>query len=135
MDKGHKPTFNVTDNQATKPIKAFLKTENCYWQFLEPTNHCVNAAERAIQTFKTHFISGLCSTDVEWLFQLWNTMTEQAVITCNILRTSRINPKQSTISYMEGVMIGNAFHWPHRAQEQSCTYIQTIYILVGDTRH
>ena len=30
-DKGHKPTFNVTDNQCTKPIKAFLKKENCKW--------------------------------------------------------------------------------------------------------
>ena len=80
-DKGHKPTFNVTNNQAKKPIKAFLRTENCDWQFVEPTNHHVNAAERAIQTFKTHFISGMCSTDVKWPFQLWNTMTEQAVIT------------------------------------------------------
>ena len=34
-DKGHKPTFNVTDNQATKPIKAFLKTENYDWKFVE----------------------------------------------------------------------------------------------------
>ena len=28
-NKGHKPTFNVTDNQCTKPIKAFLQKENC----------------------------------------------------------------------------------------------------------
>ena len=28
-DKGHKPTFKVTDNQCTKPIKAFLQKENC----------------------------------------------------------------------------------------------------------
>ena len=62
-DKGHKPTFNVTDNQCTKPIKAFLKKENCKWQFVEPTNHRINAAKRAIQIYKSHFISGLCSTD------------------------------------------------------------------------
>ena len=30
-NKGHKPTFNVTNNQATKPIKTFLKIENCDW--------------------------------------------------------------------------------------------------------
>ena len=52
-NKGHKPTFNVTNNQCTKPIKAFLQKENCKRQFVEPTNHRVNAAERAIQTFKT----------------------------------------------------------------------------------
>ena len=80
-DKGHKPTFNVTNNQATKPIKSFLKTEQCDCQFVEPTNHRVNAAERAIQTFQNHFISGLCSKDIEWPFQLCNKMTEQAIIT------------------------------------------------------
>ena len=42
-DKGHKPTFNVTNNQATKPVKAFLKTEKCDREFVEPTNHRVNA--------------------------------------------------------------------------------------------
>ena len=47
-DKGHKPTFNVTDNQCTKPIEAFLQKGNCKWQFVEPMNHRVNAAERAI---------------------------------------------------------------------------------------
>ena len=49
-DKGHKPTSNVIDNQCTKPIKAFLEKENCKWQFIKPTNHRVNAAERGIQT-------------------------------------------------------------------------------------
>ena len=42
-DKGHKQTFNVTYNQATKPIKSFLKTEQCDWQLVEPTNHRVNS--------------------------------------------------------------------------------------------
>ena len=28
-DKGHKTIFNVTDNQCTKLIKAFLQKENC----------------------------------------------------------------------------------------------------------
>ena len=35
----------------------------------------VNAAERAIQTFKSHFISGLCGTDGDWPLQLWDTMS------------------------------------------------------------
>ena len=44
MEKGHKPIFNVTDNQATTPIKAYLKKADCRWKFVEPTNHQVNAA-------------------------------------------------------------------------------------------
>ena len=69
-DKGLKPTFNITDNQATKPLKVYLKQKQCKWQFLEPTNHRLNAAGRAIQTFKNHFISGLCTTDTNFPLRL-----------------------------------------------------------------
>ena len=101
-NKGHKPTFNVTDNQCTKPIKAFLQKENCKWQFVEPTNRCVNAAERVIQTFKNHFISGLCSTDSNWTLQLWNHLAEQSVITLNLIRTSHIDPTKSAYHQLHG---------------------------------
>ena len=30
-EKGYTPAFNVTDNQATTPIKAYLKQKNCRW--------------------------------------------------------------------------------------------------------
>ena len=58
-EKVHRPTFNVTNNQETKPTKAFLKTEQCEWQLVEPTNHRVKPAERSIQNFKNNFISVL----------------------------------------------------------------------------
>ena len=64
--KGHKLLLNITDNQATKPLKKFLTEKKCNWQFLEPNNHQVNSVERAIQTFKNHFVSGLASTDHDW---------------------------------------------------------------------
>ena len=87
--------MSVTDNQAIRPLKAYLKEDTCKWQFAEPSNYRVNAAERAIQTFKNHFISGLCSTDLHWPLQLWDELTEQAKTTLNMLRTSRIYPKKS----------------------------------------
>jgi hypothetical protein len=48
--KGFKPKLNVMDNQATKHIKQFLIKNECKLQLVEPHNHRVNAAERAIQT-------------------------------------------------------------------------------------
>ena len=30
-EKRHKPTFNVTENQATAPLKAYLKSKDCKW--------------------------------------------------------------------------------------------------------
>ena len=55
-EKGHKQTFNVTDNQAVTPLKKYLRAQNCRWQFVKPANHRVNAAESVIQTFKNHFV-------------------------------------------------------------------------------
>ena len=100
--KGYKPQFNVTDNQAAAAIKRFMKKEDCEHQFVEPTNHRVNASERAIQTFKNHHISGLCTTDPDWPLQLWDKMTEQSVITLNILRPSRIDPTKSAYHQFHG---------------------------------
>eukprot|EP00804_Cyclotella_cryptica_P002616 CCRYP_010443-RA/>CCRYP_010443-RA protein AED:0.32 eAED:0.22 QI:0/-1/0/1/-1/1/1/0/664 len=101
-DKGFKPAFNVTDNQAATPIKNYLSREGATWQFVEPNNHRVNAAERAIQTYKNHFISGLCTTDSEWPLQLWDNLTEQALITLNLLRTSRVDPTKSAYHQLHG---------------------------------
>ena len=101
-DRGYKPQFSVTDNQASAPIRQFLRQQQCDLQFVEPNNHRVNAAERAIQTFKNHFISGLCITDANFPFQLWNHMATQAVITCNILRRSRLNPELSAYEQLHG---------------------------------
>eukprot|EP00804_Cyclotella_cryptica_P006049 CCRYP_000271-RA/>CCRYP_000271-RA protein AED:0.21 eAED:0.21 QI:0/0/0/1/0/0/7/0/881 len=100
--KGFKPAFNVTDNQAATPTKKYLSTEQASWQFVEPSNHRVNATERAIQTYKNHFISGLCTTDAEWPLQLWDNLTEQAVITLNLLRTSRVDPTKSAYHQLHG---------------------------------
>jgi hypothetical protein len=61
--KGYKPKMNVMDNQATKYIKKFLTEKECDLQILEPHNHRINAAERAIQTFKDAFIAALATTN------------------------------------------------------------------------
>ena len=106
IEKGYKPAFNITDNQGTTLIKDLHKTKGCKWQFVEPSNHRVNAAERAIQTYKDHFISGLCLTGVDWLLQLWNQLTLQAVITMNLLRTSRIDPTKSAYHQLHGHKYG-----------------------------
>ena len=101
-DKGHKPTFNITDNQAAKQIKWYLKQEESEYQIVEPKNHQVNAAEWAIQMFKNHFIRGLCVTDVNWPLQLWDQLTTQAVITCNLLQTSHTDPTKSAYHQHHG---------------------------------
>ncbi len=65
--KGFKHKINIMDNQATKNIKAFLMEQQCKLQLVEPHNHRMNAAERAIQTFKDAFIAALATTNSKFL--------------------------------------------------------------------
>ena len=62
-DRGLKPKFNVMDNEASTTIKKLLTQRDTKFQLVEPHNHRVNAAERAIRTFKNQFIAGLCTVD------------------------------------------------------------------------
>jgi hypothetical protein len=57
--------------------------------------HRRNWAERAIQTFKNNFISGLCTTHPDFPLNLWDKLLPQAVLTLNLLRPYRINPQLS----------------------------------------
>ena len=71
-EKGYLVKLNVMDNQATRYIKQFLTANECKLQLVEPHNHRVNAAERAIQMWKDAFISPLATTDRDFQIQLWD---------------------------------------------------------------
>ncbi len=73
--KGYKLKINIMDNQATKHIKAFLAEQQCQLQLIKPHHHRLNAAERAIQTFKDAFIAALATTDSNFPLQLWDKIT------------------------------------------------------------
>jgi hypothetical protein len=70
--KGLKPTFQTMDNEASTALKHFLHSKDIEFQLVAPYIHQQNAAERAIQTFKNHFIAMLCSTDKKFPIHLWD---------------------------------------------------------------
>ena len=70
---------------------------------MEPHNHRINAAERAIQTFKSHFIAGLCTCDSEFPLALWPHLIQQGQKSLNMMRTSQTYPKLSAYHVLEGV--------------------------------
>jgi hypothetical protein len=80
------------DNQATKYIKQFLEKNKCTLQLVELHNHCVNAAERAIQTFKDAFIAILTTVGSNFPIQLWGRLPLQVQNTLNMMRALRVNP-------------------------------------------
>ncbi len=71
-------------------------------QLVEPHNHRVNAAERAIQTFKDAFIAALAMTDSNFPLQLWDKITPQVQDTLKMMRASRIDPTISAYEALNG---------------------------------
>jgi hypothetical protein len=69
-DHGFNPQLQIMDNLCSVGLQWSLKVLGIYLQLVPPHTHIHNSAERAIQTFKTHFIAGLCSTDKAFPFHL-----------------------------------------------------------------
>jgi hypothetical protein len=102
VDRGLKPKLMKLDNEASKLLKTYLHQQNITFQLVPPYSHIQNSAERAIRSFKDHLIAGLCSTDKSFPMHMWDILLPHAVITINMLRTSRINPKLSAATHIYG---------------------------------
>jgi hypothetical protein len=99
---GLRPKLQRLDNECSGALQQFMATENIAFQLVPPGVHRANTAERAIRTFKNHFISGLCTTDPKFPLHLWDRLVPQALITLNLLRASRINPNLSAYAQVFG---------------------------------
>ena len=67
---GLKPKFQRLDNECSKILKDFLTQEGIDFQLAPPNSHRRNAAERAIRTFKNHFIAILMGADKDFPLHL-----------------------------------------------------------------
>jgi hypothetical protein len=102
INAGLKPELQVMDNECSKAFRQYLTDEHIYLQLVPPHLTRQNVAERAIQTFKNHFVAGLCSVDKQFTMHLWCELLPQATLTLNMLRTSRINPTISAATQLFG---------------------------------
>jgi hypothetical protein len=102
LKSGAHPLFHITDNEAAQPLLAFLEAQRITYQLVPPHNHRANAAERAIRTFKNHFIAILSSTDPDFPLNLWDRLIPQAIMTLNLLRASGIDPSKSAHEQIHG---------------------------------
>jgi hypothetical protein len=106
--KGRKPTFQTMENEASKNLKLFLHSNNIQFQLVPPHIHRQKAAERAIETFKNHFVAMLYSTGKQFPNHLWDRLISQAVLTLILLRQSHINPKVLAHAQLKGLFDYNA---------------------------
>eukprot|EP00957_Ditylum_brightwellii_P051069 3871798-Ditylum_brightwellii.AAC.1 len=79
VSRGLTPKFQVLDNEASKAVQHNLTVKRgMNFQLATPHNHCRNSAERAIQTFKNHFVAGLCSVHSNFSIQAWDKLLPRA---------------------------------------------------------
>jgi hypothetical protein len=102
-----KPTMHILDNEASDEFKNEIR-KNCNLQLVPPDTHRRNLAERAIQTFKSHFISILAGVDPSFPMNLWDRLLPQAVLTLNLLRQANKTPTMSAYQYVNGPFDYNA---------------------------
>jgi hypothetical protein len=102
--KGFKPKLQTLDNEASVALKNLFTKHDIAYQLVPPHCHRRNAAERAIRTFKEHFVAGISSVDPSFPLQLWDRLLPQTEITLNLLRTSRLHPQLSAAAHFHGIV-------------------------------
>jgi hypothetical protein len=70
-DRGLKPILQRLDNEAPGKLRHFMTNNDVSFQLVPPHDHRRNAAEKAIATWKDHFVSALSTTDPAFPLHLW----------------------------------------------------------------
>ena len=65
-----------------------MNSMNIKHQLVPPNIRRANNTDRAMQTFKNHFMAVLCNLDKDFHIQLWDRLLQQAKISLNFLRQS-----------------------------------------------
>ena len=96
---GVAPDTYIQDNEISKEMKECFHKEGVKFHLVPPFNHQENVAERAIQTFKSHFSAGLSGLDPKFPIKQWDRLLGQAELTLNLLRSARLNPSLSAHAF------------------------------------
>jgi hypothetical protein len=102
--RGFKPKLKTLDNEASAALKSFSTKNDVEYQLVPSHCHRCNSVERAIRTFKEHFVSGLASVDPNFPLHLWDHLLPQAEMTLNLLRKSRQHPQLSATAHYHGMI-------------------------------
>ena len=95
--------LQILDNEASAEYKRTItKKWNANYQVVPPNTHRSNAAERAIHTFKAHFLSILAGVAPDFPKKNWDLLLPQTEPTLNLLRQATLDPNRYAWSYFHG---------------------------------
>ena len=96
------PTLHILDNECSEEFKQAIEEHKIKHQLMPPHDHRRNAAEKAVQIFKDHFIAVLCGTDAMFPMQLWCQLLPHAETQLNMLRQSKTKENASSFAHING---------------------------------
>ena len=85
-ERNHHVDLQILDNEASAEYKKLMTEKwNVNYQLVPPHIHCRNAEERAIRTFKAHFLSILAGVADDFSRNLWDLLIPQIArkVICN----------------------------------------------------
>ena len=107
---GRKPIFHRLDNETSAALESFARGNGISIQYCAPHQHRALKAERAIRTFKNHFISTLCTVADDFPLGLWNELLPQAEMCLNHLLPYPSNTSISAYAGLHGGAFDFAAH-------------------------
>lgn len=95
------PTIFRLDNETSAPLEAYIQTFADF-KFFPSGNHRANRAERAMRTWKNHFIATLATASPQFPMRHWDKLIPLAEITLNCLLPWHPNPSISAYHGLTG---------------------------------
>ena len=95
-DRGHHVDIQILDNEVSAEFKKTINNDwGATYQLVTRNVHRKNIAERAIRTFKAHFLEILAGVDPDFPKYMCYNLLVQTEIKINILRQANLNPRIS----------------------------------------
>ena len=96
--------MRVLDNESPRLYKDAIEQSKFSYQLVPSNNHRRNAAERAIRTFKEHFLRIIARFHKKLPMSMCDHLIEQTVITLNLLRQSLVHSHLSAYAHYYGTL-------------------------------
>ncbi len=95
QQQGINPKHQILDNQASESYKDAIRASGMTYQLVPPDDHWCNMTEKAIQTFKDHFIGVLSGCTAIMPIHLWCQLLPQIEQQLLLLRQLQLHPNLS----------------------------------------
>ena len=96
------PKWHVLDNEAPVEFLEAIWVNGCQVEKTPADMHRRNIAERAIQTYKGHFIATMAGVLDDFPIYQWYKLVPQNLLTLNLLQQSHMAPNISAYAYHYG---------------------------------